>query len=123
MIKPNSERTAERVKEITAAAGRASGESRRKRKAMREAFEVLLSREIITEDGERITGVEEITAAMYLKAVRGDVQAFKTIAEIMGEYQQQIRVEEKKDPMQQCREMQLSAKEAAEFIRELEKTL
>lgn len=123
MIKPNSERTAERVKEITAAAGRASGESRRRRKAMREAFEVLLSREVQTETGEHITGVEELAAAMYAKAQRGDVQAFKTIAEIMGEYQQQIKVEEKKDPMQQCQEMQLSAKEAAEFIRELEKTL
>lgn len=119
MIKPNSERTAERVKEITAAAGRASGESRRKRKAMREAFEVLLSREVQTETGEHITGVEELAAAMYAKALRGDVQAFKTIAEIMGEYQQQITAEISHSDINRP----LSIAEAKEFLRKLDEEL
>mgnify|MGYP006919008578 FL=1 len=118
MIKPNSERTAERVKEITAAAGLASGESRRKRKAMREAFEVLLSRKVSAENGKKITGVEEITAAMYAKALRGDVQAFKAIAEIMGEYQQQIKVDATAEVKAETRPMSIA--EAQEFLRELE---
>lgn len=121
MIKPNSERTAERVKEITAAAGRASGESRRKRKAMREAFEVLLSRDVQTETGEHITGVDELAAAMYAKARRGDVQAFKAIAEIMGEYQQQIKVDATAEVKAETRPM--SVQEAQAFLRELEETI
>ena len=121
MIKPNSERTAERVKEITAAAGRASGESRRRRKAMREAFEVLLSRKVTAEDGRKTTGVEELTAAMYTKALKGDVQAFKAIAEITGEYQQQIKVNATAEVKAETRPM--SVQEAQAFLRELEETI
>lgn len=62
--------------------GKASVETRRRRKSMAEAFEVLLSMGV-DESGQ--TGVEALTASMFNKAMDGDVKAFTEIRDTCGE--------------------------------------
>lgn len=107
---PFGDRTESEHREIAVAGGIASGESRRKRKAMREQAELLLSlpfqgMEIVGKDGEikdlkeeyaRLSGLapEEIdnqmamVISMYqqvLKGSMGSVNAFNSLRDLVGE--------------------------------------
>lgn len=92
---PNSERTKERVLEITKMGGIASGVARRKRRSMREWAKAFAEMET---DAKGLHG-EEITAdyagavvlEQYRKAVKeGDTTAAKFVAELLGEMVQKI---------------------------------
>lgn len=86
----------ERVKEITSMGGKASGEAKRKRKAMREQLQVLLSlpsksrkaQKMMKDLGlktEDMTTQMEMLLAMYQKALQGDVQAASFVRDTSGQ--------------------------------------
>lgn len=65
--------------------GKASGEARRKRKAMREAFEELLSNEYTNSQGQRMDGVTILCMKQFQNALDGDLRAFTEIRNTVGE--------------------------------------
>ena len=90
----NSRRTREEHSEDSAKGGRKSGEVRRKRKAMKEQMELLLALPAKYEDEKEFMdflGIDEenwdnqmvLIIALYKKAMKGDVQAFNTIREVV----------------------------------------
>jgi len=93
---PNSERTPEELRAQTSNAGKASGESRRKKKTLREAMQMLLSKKgiseemkaLLTDDGVdagELTHQVAIGRALIEKAESGDVAAYNAIRDIVGE--------------------------------------
>ena len=67
-------------------AGIASGKARRQKKTMRELLDIALSEVIKNQStGESKTGEEWVAAALMRKAMKGDVAAYRTIAEMRGE--------------------------------------
>ena len=85
-ITANSERTPQERQEIARKGGIASGAARRQKKTMRELLDIALS-EVIKHPKtcESKTGDEWMAAAMMRKAMKGDVAAYRTIAEMRGE--------------------------------------
>lgn len=84
----NRFRTNEQATEAGRKGGIASGESKRKVKSMKEAIRILL--EMTHKDGR--TGYENVAVGLYNKALRGDVQASKFLAEMVAEYKQRIEL-------------------------------
>lgn len=95
-IIPNSERTPEERREIAAAGGRASGESRRRKKSLREAAELYLSLPVadkrawnkLARDGvdpEDVDNQMAIIAGLTIKAVKGDAKAARVLFDLLGE--------------------------------------
>lgn len=64
--------------------GRASGEARRKLKKLREYLEIALDKGTDFE-GEAMNNAEAITVALINKAKSGDVRAYQTIRDGLGE--------------------------------------
>lgn len=90
----NSRRTREEHRKDSQKGGKKSGEIRRQRKAMKEQMEMLLSLPFKSKkefDFMKELGIEEneidnqmaLIVAMYGKALKGDVQAFNTIREVV----------------------------------------
>ena len=73
---PNSERTPEERQELARKGGIASGESRRRRKTLKEELLALLE---INDNNNKIS------LAVLEKALKGDIQAFTTIRDTIGE--------------------------------------
>jgi hypothetical protein len=71
-----ADRTTEEVREIARKGGIASGEARRKRKTLKEELLALL---------EMNDNNEKISVAILSKALNGDIQAFTTIRDTIGE--------------------------------------
>lgn len=65
--------------------GKASGEARRRKRDLRLALELLLEKDMKTEDGKSMSGTEAITTKLFQRALDGDVNAFKTIRETVGQ--------------------------------------
>lgn len=65
--------------------GKKSGETRRRRKAFAEAFNVLLQREFTDRNGNRIQGVDAIAAKTFQAAMDGDLKAMQIIRDTVGE--------------------------------------
>lgn len=95
-IIPNSERTPEERREIAAAGGRASGESRRRKKSLREAAELYLSLPVsdkrawnkLAKDGvapEDVDNQMAIIAGLSIKAAKGDAKAAKVLFDLIGD--------------------------------------
>lgn len=91
---PWNKRTEKEQREYARKGGKKSGEVRRKRKAMKEQMEMLLSlpfKQSEALDFMKDLGIEEdnldnqmaLIVAMYSKALKGDVQAFNTIREVV----------------------------------------
>lgn len=68
--------------------GIASGESKRKVKSLKEALKILL--EMQHKDGR--TGYENVAVGLYNKALKGDVQASKFLAEMVDQYKQRLEL-------------------------------
>ena len=90
---PWNKRTENEQREYARQGGKKSGEIRRKRKAMKEQMEMLLSLPFKQEeqlnfmkslgiDEEEIDNQMALMVAMYAKALKGDVQAFNSIREV-----------------------------------------
>ena len=92
---PNSERTPSELREIAQKGGRASGEARRKRRALRDSMNMLLemlptAKEFnkLVEAGfdpEEIDNSLLVTFALFNSAKRGDVKAIKELRNLIGE--------------------------------------
>lgn len=63
----------------------ASAESRRRKRDLRLALEMLLEKDIKTKDGTSMTGTEAITAKLFEQALKGNVKAFETIRATVGQ--------------------------------------
>lgn len=106
------ERTAREQREIAIAGGKASGEARRRKAAMRETMNRLLTMKVEVEglsdilraDGGESTYEEIITMAMIEKAMRGDVKAFMAIKDVLGQTSKsETDLEEQKIRMEQLK--------------------
>lgn len=67
------------------AGGKASGEARRKKKLMREAFEELLSRDYHDHAGNVLDGTSALAAKVFKQAMDGDLKAFEIIRDTVGQ--------------------------------------
>ena len=65
--------------------GKASGEKRRQRKTFAEAFDAWLSADHKDKNGNKMNGMDILTAAIIQKAAKGDVRAFEVIRDSVGE--------------------------------------
>lgn len=65
--------------------GKASGEARRRKKLMREAFEELLSREYHDREGNKLDGTSALAAKVFKQAMDGDLKAFEIIRDTTGQ--------------------------------------
>ncbi len=97
---PMSARSKDEVRKISAKGGRASGETRRKKKAMRQTLEALLAmpikgkgkvlapedvRSIETLLGKNFDVEVGILLAQVQKALKGDTRAFESVRDTAGE--------------------------------------
>lgn len=98
LIPYTSNQSREEAKKNGQKGGQKSGEVRRQRKAMKEQMEMLLSLPFKQEKQLKFMknlGIEEeeidnqmaLIVAMYGKALKGDVQAFNTIREVIQDEQ------------------------------------
>ena len=62
-----------------------SGESKRRMKTFREELMAILSKETKNSKGETVSFQENINAAIILKAAKGDVRAYETIRDTLGQ--------------------------------------
>lgn len=76
--------TSEEARRNGAKGGKASGESRRKKKLLRECLDELLAREYDTKLG-KMTGSEALSVQLMKKALNGDVKAFEVLRDTAGE--------------------------------------
>lgn len=65
--------------------GIASGEARRRKRDLRQALEMLLEKEYKQRNGETITGTEAITAKLFEQAMKGNIKAFETLRDTVGQ--------------------------------------
>jgi len=85
LIPFTSDQNREEAKKNGRKGGIASGEARRRRKAMREVFDEILSREYDAEDGGKVTAVEVMGMKVFQKAMDGDLRAVEFIRDTVGE--------------------------------------
>lgn len=84
--------------------GKKSGETRRRRKAFSEAFNLLLEREFTDHNGTSMQGVEIIAAKVFRQAMDGDMKAVQFLRDTVGEM-----------PVQTVQVAQISAEDRAEM--------
>lgn len=65
--------------------GIASGESRRRKRDLRQALEMLLEKEYKNGKGETITGTEAVAAKLFEQAMKGNIKAFETLRDTVGQ--------------------------------------
>lgn len=93
---PMEKRSPEEAREMGRKGGRASGESRRRKKSLREAAELYLSLPVanktawnkLARDGvapEDVDNQMAIIAGLTIKAVKGDAKAAKLLFDLLGE--------------------------------------
>lgn len=98
LIPFTSEQSREEAKKNGAKGGKKSGEVKRQRKAMKEQIDMLLSLpfkqidkldfiENLGIDKDKIDNQMALLVAMYGRALKGDVQAFKEIREVAQDNQ------------------------------------
>ena len=62
-----------------------SGEVRRQKRDLRIALEMLLEKEFTDGQGNKLTGTEVITAKLFEQAMKGNVKAFETLRDTVGQ--------------------------------------
>ena len=65
--------------------GKSSAESRRKKRDLRNAIEILLETDIKGKNGEIKSGADAIAIAQFQKALKGDTRAFEVIRDTAGQ--------------------------------------
>ena len=91
---PFSERSESEVREINSKGGKASGETRRRKRDMKQKMKALLELPAATNDKEQLEalGVDPddmdnemmLVMAMFLGAAGGDVKAFDRVMQLLG---------------------------------------
>lgn len=85
--------SSEEAREYGRKGGIASGEARRKRKAMRDDLQALLDSEQKFSDGKVRRVQEGIVHKLVTAAMQGDLKAIEQVAKLMGEYEQKIKLD------------------------------
>ena len=67
------------------AAGKKSGETRRAKKELKRAIELLLEREFTDNNGDVYSGAEVLAVKLFEKAKKGDVRAFEVLRDTAGQ--------------------------------------
>jgi len=67
------------------AGGKRSGEVRAAKRDLRKALEILLDKDIKSKDGTELSGAEAIALKLFEKALKGDIEAFKTVRDTAGQ--------------------------------------
>lgn len=80
-----SEQSREKAVENGRKGGKASGESKRARKTLREELLALLSQDIRTEDGEKVNTQVAMSTSIIKEALDGNTKAFEIIRDTIGE--------------------------------------
>ena len=65
--------------------GKASAKARAAKRDLRQALEMLLDRKFTDKDGNQITGTEAITAKLFQQAMKGNIRAFETLRDTVGQ--------------------------------------
>lgn len=65
--------------------GKKSAETRKRNKELKRAFEILLSGDYVTENGEKMTGADAIATGIFKKAVDGDISAAVFVRDTAGQ--------------------------------------
>lgn len=73
------------TKEDNRKGGIKSGETRRRKRLLREALEALLEQEYHTSDGRTVAGDEAISIKLMQNALNGDNRAFEIIRDTIGQ--------------------------------------
>lgn len=105
---PFTERTESEVRELNAKGGRKSGETRRRKKAMRDAMKELLSMPVMNTkiynatammgvEPENIDNQAAILCSLILNAQTGNVLAAKEVRSIIGEDNETARIKLQKE--------------------------
>lgn len=62
-----------------------SGRARREKRDLRKALEILLEKEWKDKNGNTLTGTEAITAKLFEQAMKGNIRAFETLRDTVGQ--------------------------------------
>lgn len=65
--------------------GKKSAETRKRKKDLRLALEVLLEKGFKDKNGNELTGTEAITAKLFEQAMKGNIKAFEVIRSTVGQ--------------------------------------
>ena len=65
--------------------GKASAEARRQKRDLRNALELLLEKDFTDKNGNTLTGTEAIAAKLFEQAMKGNVKAFETLRDTVGQ--------------------------------------
>lgn len=65
--------------------GKRSAEVRRQKRDLRKALEILLEKEYVDGSGNIITGTEAITTKLFQQAMKGNIKAFETLRDTVGQ--------------------------------------
>ena len=65
--------------------GKRSAEVRRQKRDLRRALEMLLEKNYVDSNGNSITGAEVITTKLFQQAMAGNVKAFETLRDTVGQ--------------------------------------
>lgn len=118
-LKPFDKRTESERREIAKKGGKASGEARRERKAMRELMQSTLDTNIKAGD-EMIPAREAMLLKLMQSALEGDLASVKYIIELIGEApSQKVEVTGKDGKDLYKYEREMSRDEARKFIEEM----
>ncbi len=65
--------------------GKASVESRKQKKLLRECLEILLEKEITDRNGKKASGAEALAAKLFQQAMQGNIKAFEVVRDTAGQ--------------------------------------
>lgn len=65
--------------------GKASGVAKRKKKLLKECLEELLDKDWENRQGEKHSGAEAISIALFKKALAGDIKAYEVVRDTAGQ--------------------------------------
>jgi len=82
---PTTKRSKSEVRKNAAKGGRKSGEVRRQKKLLKDCLDELLQREWENRQGEKMSGSEAISVAVFKKALAGDIKAYEVVRDTAGQ--------------------------------------
>lgn len=85
LIPFTSGQSREKAKKNGRKGGIASGEAKRKKKLLKECLDELLEKEWENRQGEKMSGAEAISVAVFKKALAGDMKAYEIVRDTSGQ--------------------------------------
>jgi hypothetical protein len=82
---PTNKRSKEEARKLGAKGGKKSGEVRRQKKLLKDCLDELLQREWENRQGEKMSGSEAISVAVFKKALAGDIKAYEVVRDTSGQ--------------------------------------